>query len=40
LRIIEDETGKDITGAAPLVSRPPLSLTPLRFFAGLEKKDA
>ena len=38
LRIIEEETGKDIADAAPLVSRPPLSMTPLGYFAGLEKE--
>ena len=39
LRIIEEETQMSPEGAKPLVSRPPLSMTPLNFFAGDDDKE-
>ncbi len=39
LRIIDEETKKNVEGSPPLVSRPPLLMTPLGFFAARDDEE-
>lgn len=40
VRVIQEETGTSLEGAAPLVSRPPLGLTPLGAFCSLGDEES